>query len=107
MHIFTKIYEFAASAGALEGYVYRNEEVDMEALSKWVDNLVKAYQSMPSEGLSEFQISLDKTIGRAIRSLTRLLGERHEIINRLRSMVSGALPATADDFQKVKWFEES
>jgi hypothetical protein len=106
MHIFTKIYEFAASAGALEGYVYRKEEMDPEAISKWVDNLVSAYQSMPSETLIEFQISLDKTIGRAIRSLMPLLGEGHEIIRRLGSMVSGTLPATADDFQKEKWFEE-
>jgi hypothetical protein len=26
MHIYTKVYEFAASAGAFEGYVYRKEE---------------------------------------------------------------------------------
>jgi hypothetical protein len=107
MHIFTKIYEFAASAGAFEGYVYRKEEVGMEAISNWVDNLVSAYQSMSPETLDEIQISLDKTIGRAIRSLMPLLGEGHEIIRRLGSMVSGALPATADDFQKVKWFDES
>jgi hypothetical protein len=105
MHIYTKVYEFAASAGAFEGYVYRKEELDMEALSNWVDNLVSAYQSMPPEVLGEFQKSLDKTIGRAIRSLVPLLGEEHGTIKRLRSMVSGTLPETADDFQKVKWFE--
>ncbi len=107
MHIFTKIYEFAASAGAFEGYVYLKEEVDMGAISNWVDNLVSAYQSIPTKTLNEFQTSLDKTIGRAIRSLTPLLGEGHEIIRSLRSMISGTLPATADDFQKVKWFEGS
>jgi hypothetical protein len=105
MHIFTKIYEIAASAGAFEGYVYRREEMDMEAISNWVENLVSAYESMPSEILGEFQRSLDKTIGRAIQSLMPLLGEGHEIIRKLESMVSGTLPATADDFQKVKWFE--
>ena len=107
MHNFRKIYEFAASAGAFEGYVYRKDEVDMEAISNWLDNLVSAHKSMPPEALIEFQISLDKTIGRAIRSLMPLLGEGHEIIRKLGSMVSGTLPATADDFQKVKWFEGS
>ena len=107
MHIFTKIYEFAASAGAFEGYVYRKEKVDMGGLSNWVDNLVSAYQSMPPEALSEFQISLDKTVGRAIRSLIPILGEAHEINGRLKSMVKGSLPETADDFRKEKWFEES
>ncbi len=105
MHIYTKIYEFAASAGAFEGYVYRRKEVDTGAFSKWVDNLVSAYQSMPPEALGEFQISLDKTVGRAIRSLIPVLGESHEIIGMLKSMVKGSLPETADDFQKEKWFE--
>lgn len=106
MHIFTKIYRFAASAGAFEGYVYRKDEVDMVALSNWVENLVSAYQSMPPEILGEFQQSLDRTIGRAIRSLIPLLGEGHETIGRLKSMVTGTLPASADDFDKVKWFDE-
>jgi hypothetical protein len=107
MHDFTKIYEFAASAGAFEGYVYRKEEMGPGAISNWVDNLVSAYQSMPQELLGEFQTSLDMTIGRATRSLMPLLGEGHEIIGKLTSMVSGSLPATADDFQKGKWFEGS
>ena len=107
MNIYAQIYEFAASAGALEGYVYHKEEVDMTALPNWVDNLVAAYQCMPSEALSEFQPAIDFTIGRAIRSLISILGERHDVIGKLQSMVAGSLPETADDFQKKKWFEES
>ena len=30
MHLYAQIYEFAASAGALEGYVYRHQEVDQD-----------------------------------------------------------------------------
>ena len=46
MHIYQKIYEFAASAGAFEGYVYRRTkaEIDIKALSNWVDNLLDAYR---------------------------------------------------------------
>ena len=107
MHIYAQIYEFAASAGALEGYVYHRKEVDMTAMPNWVDNLVAAYQRMPPEALGEFQSSIDFTLGRAIRSLTPVLGERHEIIGKLQSMVSGNIPESADDFQKKKWFKES
>ena len=107
MHIFAKIYEFAASAGAFEGYVYHKDEVDMAALSNWVDNLVSAYQSIPPKTLGEFQKPLNRTIGRAIRSLLPLLGEGHDIIRKLGSMVAGPLPATSDDFDKVKWFDEN
>lgn len=106
MHIYAQIYEFAASAGALEGYVYHKKKVDRTALPNWVDNLAAAYHSMPSEVLNEFQGSIDFTLGRAIRSLMPVLGEEHEIIVKLRSMVAGNLPKTADDFQKNKWFED-
>ena len=107
MVIYAQIYEFAASAGALEGYVYHKKEVDMTALPNWVSNLSAAYKCLPAEALGEFQSSIDFTIGRAIRSLIPVLGEGHEIIATLQSMVAGALPESADDFQKKKWFEES
>ena len=107
MHIYAQIYDFAASVGALEGYVYHKKEVDMTALPNWVNNLSVAYRCLPSEALGEFQPSIDFTIGRAIRSLITILGEGHEIIGKLQSMVAGNLPESADDFQKKKWFEES
>jgi hypothetical protein len=106
MHLYTKIYEFAASVGALEGYVYQKEKIDTEALPKWVDNLLAAYEHLPSEVLDEFQSSLDQTIGRAIKSLASLLGEEHEIVVKLKSMVVGSLPDSPDDFQKKKWFQQ-
>ena len=106
MHLYSKIYEFAASAGALEGYVYQKDKVDMEALTNWVENLVAAYNHLPSEALDEFQSSLDQTIGRAIRSLSSALGQEHKIFQKLESIVVGSLPASADDFQKKKWFEK-
>jgi hypothetical protein len=106
MHLYAKIYEFAASAGALEGYVYQKVEVDKEALINWVENLVAGYNHLPSEVLDELQSSLDQTIGRAIRSLSSALGQEHEIVRKLKSMVVGNLPASANDFQKKKWFRK-
>ncbi|UCB50768.1 MAG: hypothetical protein JSW56_07880 [Deltaproteobacteria bacterium] len=106
MHLYTKIFEFAASVGALEGYVYQKEQIDTEALPKWVDNLLAAYEHLPSEVLDEFQSSLDQTIGRGIKSLASLLGEEHEIVVKLKSMVVGSLPDSPDDFQKKKWFHQ-
>jgi hypothetical protein len=106
MHLHSKIYEFAASAGALEGYVYKKDKIDMEALTNWVENLVAAYNHLPSEALDEFQSSLDQTIGRAVRSLSSASGQEHEILSKLKSMVVGSLPNSADDFQKKKWFRK-
>ena len=106
MHIHTRIYEFAASAGALEGYVYRRKEMDMKAIPVWVNNLAAAYEHLPSETRTEIQSSLDQTLGRAIRSLSSLLGEDSEIVLKLGAMVKGPLPESADDFRKKKWFEK-
>lgn len=106
MHIYTNIYEFAASAGALEGYVYHQKNLDMNALPHWVDNLVAAYQHLPPEALNEIQSACDQTMGRAIRSLIAVLGEEHEIIGKLKSIATTDLPESADEFQKKKWFQK-
>ena len=104
--MYAKIYEFAASAGALEGYVYGKHQMDDEVIKKWCDNLWNAYQLLPPEALKEFQLSCDGTLGRAIRSLLPIFGEDHEIIKKIKSMTTGNLPLSADDFQKKKWFEK-
>jgi hypothetical protein len=107
MHIYQKIYEFAASAGAFEGYVYRRSktEIDTEALSVWVDNLIGAYENLNSEVRNECQSSVDRTLGRAIKSLGLLFDDRHVLINKLQKIVKGELPGSPDDFQKEKWFQ--
>jgi hypothetical protein len=108
MHIYQKIYEFAASAGAFEGYIYRRPktEIDNEALSNWVDNLFDAYQSLDSEVRDECQPSIDQTLGRAIKSLDLLFDERHAPVSKLLKIVKGELPESPDDFQKDKWFQK-
>jgi hypothetical protein len=109
MHIYSKIYQFAASAGAFEGYVYQKKDVeelgDMNALSGWIDNIVGAYDHLPGEAIELFQDSCDRTLGRAILSLTPVLGKDHNFITKLQSIIKGSIPASPDDFNKKKWFE--
>ena len=107
MHIYQKIYEFAASAGAFEGYVYQKtkSDIDVDTLSNWVNNLVDAYHQMPADIIGEFQSSCDQTLGRAIRSLISVSEEAQALIDRLKEMIKGELPDSADDFQKTKWFQ--
>ena len=108
MHIYQKIYEFAASAGAFEGYVYQKtkSDIDVDTLSNWVNNLVDAYHQLPADIIGEFQSSCDQTLGRAIRSLISVSGEAHALIDRLKEMIKDELPDSADDFQKTKWFQK-
>jgi hypothetical protein len=107
MKIYQKVYEFAASAGAFEGYVYHKQldDIDMDSLTDWVGNLLGAYERLSPDVRSEFQTSCDQTLGRAIRSVALILGANHDIVVNLRSMVKGELPESPDDFQKTKWFK--
>jgi hypothetical protein len=108
MHIYQQIYEFAASVGAFEGYVYRKPrtEIDIQALSNWADNLYDAYQNLFPDILDEFQSSLDQTLGRAVQSLVLQFDHEHAVIKKLKKMIKGEMPKTPDDFQKQKWFQD-
>ena len=107
MHIYRKIYEFAASAGAYEGYVYKRSpsEMDMDALTDWTENLTVAYRSLSPEVLEQMQNGCNATLGRAIHSLVGVLGEDHPFVNSLKTMVTAKLPESADDFAKEKWHD--
>ena len=102
MGIYRDVYQFAASAGALEGYVYPKEKVEPSYLPFWVDQVVKGYRALPEEAKSQFQEECDGTIGRAVQSLLPLLGEDHEVIRKLKGIISGELPASPDDFKRQK-----
>ena len=108
MHQYRQIFEFAASAGAFEGYVYRRpiDAIDLQALSNWVNNLQQAYEHLPDDVREHVQPSCDQTLGRAIQSLEPLLGAESEVVIKLQTMVVGALPAAPDDFKKQKWFQQ-
>lgn len=108
MHIYRQIYEFAASAGAFEGYVYRRSKSDMDTktLVNWVDNLAEAYHHLPADVVKECQSACNQTLGRAIKSLVTEFGEDHPVISKLQTIVQGTLPDSADDFNKTKWFQK-
>ncbi len=97
MGIYRDLYDFAAKAGALEGYVYPKDKVDPSYLPLWVEHLVEQYHQLPSEVREEFQTLCDGTLGRTIRSLIPLLGEDHEVVQKLKSIVK-ELPSSPNDF---------
>jgi len=106
MHLYTKIYEFSASAGAFEGYVYGREKINPDELTNWVGNIVAAYQHLPPEVIKTIQLSLDRTLGRAVNSLVSALGESHDLVQKLKSIIIDTSTKTADDFKFKKWFQE-
>lgn len=102
MDIYKEIYEFASSAGALEGYVYPVEDRDMGFLDNWIKNLVKQYEDLPGDVRESFQESLDRTLGRAVQALEPVLGAHHAHVLSLKSLIRGDVPQSPHDFEKEK-----
>jgi len=100
--LYREIYEFAASAGALEGYVYGKEVLEASDLDKWVRNLGTQYRGLPGAVRETLQPGLNRTLGRAAHSLAAALGGDHPHVAALRSMVVGEAPAAATDFDEDK-----
>jgi hypothetical protein len=98
MGMYRSVYDFAAKAGALEGYVYPKEKMDPKYLPVWVDHIVEGYQGLSPEARAEFQDLCDLTIGRAIAALVPIIGADHEVIRKLKGLTAGTLPSSPDDF---------
>ena len=96
--VYKQVYDFAAKAGSLEGYVYPGGKPDPTYLPAWSDNLVNLYNSLPPDVRDEIQGACDETLGRTIQSLVPALGKDHEVIKKLRMLVRGKLPSSPDDF---------
>lgn len=92
------IYQFAARAGALEGFVYHKQNIDPAHITPWVGHLVEEYHKLPAATRAEFQNLCDGTVGRAICSLASMMGEDHALVAKLKGLTRGPLPSSADDF---------
>ncbi|HSH70054.1 MAG TPA: DUF120 domain-containing protein, partial [Deferrisomatales bacterium] len=60
-----EIYEFAASAGALEGFVFERPGLEAAAVDNWIRNLSAQYRDLPPGTRETFQPALNRTLGRA------------------------------------------
>jgi hypothetical protein len=93
------IYDFAAKAGSLEGYVFP-KEMETSYLPAWIGHVVQSYSLLPEEVRLEFQDLCNATIGRAIQSLIPVLGENHELVKQLKSIITGELPSSPYEFDR-------
>jgi hypothetical protein len=74
--------------------------MEISYLSAWVDHIVQGYRMLPEEAREEFQDLCNGTIGRAIQSLLPVLTEDHQVIKKLKSIVTGELASSPDDFTR-------
>ncbi len=102
MQLHREIYEFAASAGALEGYVYPRQKLASTNLDNWIKNLVKQYRDLPEDVRLSFQSALDRTLGRAVQAMIPEIGVDHKHVQALKNLIVGEMPSSPHDFEKEK-----
>lgn len=102
MGLYREIYEFAASAGALEGFVYPRKKLEANQLDNWIKNLGKQYHELPEDARKSFQSALDRTLGRAVHALIPVLGAGHDHIKALKAIIAGEIPVSHHDFELEK-----
>jgi hypothetical protein len=98
--LFRELYEFAANAGAFEGYVFIPERADYKKLSPWVENLVRQFRAFPPDVRGAIQSSSNMTLGRALQSVKPFLDDEDRTIVSLRSMINGDIPSSPKAFVK-------
>ncbi|MBN1104386.1 MAG: hypothetical protein JXL84_13295 [Deltaproteobacteria bacterium] len=97
---YREIYEFAANAGAFEGYVYIPERADYKRLSPWAENLARQFHTLPPDVRDRIQPSCDMTLGRALQALRRFLEDEDRTMLSLKGVIKGEIPSSHKDFVK-------
>ena len=77
------LFEFAAKAGALEGYLYEREKV--EPLSDWVSNLERMYARLPDKAKEAIGNELSRVLTRTLTYGGKVLEQ--EIRARLNNLL--------------------
>ena len=74
---YEELFKFAAKAGALEGYLYKRENV--EPLDNWVSNIEKMYTRMPDELKKEIRTELSCVLARISTYGEKVLGDEMKV----------------------------
>jgi len=97
---YRELYEFAANAGAFEGYVYIPERADFKKLPPWAENLDRQFHALPPDVRAAIQPSCNMTLGRAFQSLRQFLEEDERVIVSLKGIIQGEIPSSPSGFVK-------
>ena len=81
---YEELFEFAAKAGALEGYLYERER--LEPLNNWVGNLERMYASLSDNVKEEIKSEFSNVLRRTLDNGGKVLEE--SIITRLNTLLS-------------------
>jgi hypothetical protein len=82
--VYKELFEFAAKAGSLEGYLYEREKV--ESLDNWISNIERMYSSLPDNVKEDMRDEFRSVVKRTLDYGGKVLEE--EILIRLNQLLS-------------------
>lgn len=85
---YEELFQFAAKAGALEGYLYEREKV--EPLYDWVGNIEKMYASLPDNVKRDIRNEFSRVLTRTLTYGGKVLEEE------IRTRLNNLLPKTSE-----------
>ena len=77
------LFEFAAKAGALEGYLYEREEV--ESLDNWVSNIEQMYANLPDNMKDDIKNELRNVLRKILNYGSNVVAE--DITTKLNKLL--------------------
>jgi HAD superfamily hydrolase (TIGR01549 family) len=83
------LFNFAAKAGCLEGYLHDRKDPDISTMPNWVGNLERMYRALPPEVRQDLACDLRKVLQKAMASYETYPNKDHTVLERLRDMVAG------------------
>jgi len=81
---YKELFEFAAKAGALEGYLYEREKI--EPLYNWVSNIEMMYTGLPDSVKEDIKNEFSNVLSRTMTCGGKVLEEG--IMTRLNNLLS-------------------
>ena len=81
---YEQFFNFAAKAGALEGYLYEREKI--EPLTNWVNNIDEMYRKLPESVKRDIEKAYAVVLTRILSNGEKVIPE--ELKSKLNSMLS-------------------
>ena len=82
---YEELFKFAAKAGALEGYLYKRNEI--EPLHNWVSNIEKMYARLPEDVKKDIKNEFGCVLTRTLDYGGKVLAE--ELKTKLNNLLLG------------------
>ena len=82
------LFDFAAKAGCLEGYLYERHNLEPGYLSNWVDNIDRMYNALPEAAKAECKPQYLEVLKKICDYFNKLVGADDQVTKKVHQMLA-------------------